>query len=295
MWNDDQIAASDIHLGEFLLSASIKLVGTDVSFRITTDYGPTANNRKDDFFFSELLAQKPSPGTKWLDNGDFNQIYRAKDKNKRNANISRINRFRNTLHSCELREIHLQNRKFTWSNERADPTLCKLDGFFCNSDWDLHFDSHILYALSSSLSDYCPLLLASDRGPKRPRAFKFEFFWTRLPGFKQVVIDAWVKPTLHTEPCRILAEKLKRTAVCLRRWSNNFFSDAKLQLSMALEVILRLDMAMDVRPLSLEERDLRARLKKRVIGLAVLERARKKQSSRISNLKGRRKHSIFPS
>jgi hypothetical protein len=35
--------------------------------------------------------------------------------------------------------------------------LCKLDAFYCNSDWDICFESHVLNALSSSLSDHCPL------------------------------------------------------------------------------------------------------------------------------------------
>lgn len=50
---------------------------------------------------------------------------------------------------------------------------------------------------------------------------------------------------------------------------------------MALEVILRLDVGMDTHPLSGEERDLRARLKRKIIELAVLER----QASRIVSLK----------
>lgn len=54
---------------------------------------------------------------------------------------------------------------------------------------------------------------------------------------------------------------------------------------MALEIILRLDEAQDVRILSPEEADLRKRLKRRVVGLAVLERTRKRQSSRITNIK----------
>jgi hypothetical protein len=54
---------------------------------------------------------------------------------------------------------------------------------------------------------------------------------------------------------------------------------------MALEVILRLDMAQESRALSGEERDLRSRLKKRIIGLAVLDKSRKRQSSRVTNLK----------
>jgi hypothetical protein len=254
------------------------------SFRLSTVYGPTSHALKDEFF-SELMASRPQAGTKWLVNGDFNQIYRARDKSNRNICLSRMNRFRDALASCELKEIHLQNRRFTWSNERNTPTLCKLDSFFCNAEWDLHFNDHILHALSSSLSDHCPLLLVDDRGPKRPRTFKFENFWIKLPGFLQVVRDAWDKPVPHTEPCHKLYHKLANTGKSLRKWSRGFFSEAKLQLHMALSVILRLDEAQDTRPLSPAEADIRRRLKRRVISLAVLERSRKKQCARITNLK----------
>ena len=54
---------------------------------------------------------------------------------------------------------------------------------------------------------------------------------------------------------------------------------------MALEIILRFDIAQESRELSPEESDLRMRLKRRVISLAVLDRSRKRQSSRVANLK----------
>lgn len=38
-------------------------------------------------------------------------------------------RFRNTLNACDIKEIHLQNRKFMWTNEQQDPTMRKLDTF----------------------------------------------------------------------------------------------------------------------------------------------------------------------
>jgi len=58
-----------------------------------------------------------------------------------------------------------------------------------------------------------------------------------------------------------------------------------MKLHMALEVILRLDVAHENRSLSPAELDLRAKLKKRVLGLAVIERARSRQASRVSNIK----------
>ena len=62
-------------------------------------------------------------------------------------------------------------------------------------------------------------------------------------------------------------------------------SDAKMKLVMAVEVIKRLDIAQESRALSDAELTLRRGLKRRVMGLAVMERLRKKQASRITNLR----------
>jgi hypothetical protein len=53
----------------------------------------------------------------------------------------------------------------------------------------------------------------------------------------------------------------------------------------ALLVILHFDMAQEVRQLSVGELDIRAKLKKKVVALAVVERARKRQCARIANIK----------
>lgn len=126
---------------------------------------------------------------------------------------------------------------------------------------DIAFDTHILHALSSSLSDHCPLLLAKDDGPKRPKSFRFENYWIKMPGFQQVVQDAWSEESTHTEPYQRLFHKLKKTSQKLRRWSKSLFASSKVQIHMALEVILHLDLAQEERELSPDERDLRKRLK----------------------------------
>lgn len=106
-----------------------------------------------------------------------------------------------------------------------------------------------------------------------------------MPGFQQVVQEVWNETSAHNEPYQRLFHKLKKTSHKLRSWSKSLFSNAKVQLHMALEVILRLDEAQDLRALSPAELDLRKRLKKKVVGLAVMERARKRQTSRITNIK----------
>lgn len=119
--------------GAFFLFAKVTIASSGTSFKLTSVYGPTRSNLKD-AFFQELAQEKPPTGDKWLVTGDFNQIYRARDKNRANVDRSRIVRFRNALNVCELEEIRLQNRKFTWSNERNDPTMSKLDSFLCNEE-----------------------------------------------------------------------------------------------------------------------------------------------------------------
>jgi hypothetical protein len=59
----------------------------------------------------------------------------------------------------------------------------------------------------------------------------------------------------------------------------------KVLFHAALLVILQLDIAQERRPLSPDERALRACLKRRTISLAILERARKKQCARVNNVK----------
>ena len=92
LWDDRVVQASNVVIGTFSLSATIAVNGADLSFKLTTVYGPTRGNLKD-AFFAELVASKPPAGTRWLVMGDFNQIHKASDKNRGNSNKSRIVRF----------------------------------------------------------------------------------------------------------------------------------------------------------------------------------------------------------
>lgn len=154
-------------------------------------------------------------------------IYEARDKNNLNLNRRLMGQFRTALNQSKLIEISLQNRKFTWSNERANPTLCKLDRIFCNKDWDVLFSNVQLQALSSSMSDHYPLYLGPTKGPYRKVSFKFENFWTRVPGFCDVVQQAWNMPMTGHSALVILRQKLQNVAKALKNWSSFHFRALK--------------------------------------------------------------------
>ncbi|XP_071674403.1 uncharacterized protein [Lolium perenne] len=263
LWNDEHVEISNVHLGTHLISANVSVRSCGTSFKLTTVYGPTDHAEKE-AFLTEAIAAKPPDDSNWLIIGDFNLIYQK---------------------SPYLKELKLQNRKFTWSNERQTPTLVRLDRAFCNTAWDLAFENHALFALSSSLSDHCLILLSNQSGPRKPPIFRFESFWTKMPGFREVVQQAWSAPSSHSQPVHVINHNLKATAMGLKSWSRSLFSDSKLQLLMALDVILQLDVAQESRALSEDEIWLRASLKRRVKGLAAMDRSRKRQASKILYLR----------
>lgn len=143
LWNDDVVDIKHIIKRTFSLTASVIIKESALSFNLTLVYGPTKDSEKANFL-NEISNAAPQPDVKWLILGVFNLIYKARDKNNSNLNLRRMHNFRDTLNSCKLKEIHLQNRKYTWSNEQRNSTLVRLDRVFCNEAWDLTFSSQIL-------------------------------------------------------------------------------------------------------------------------------------------------------
>jgi hypothetical protein len=93
--------------------------------------------------------------------------------------------------------------------------------------------------------------------------------------------EAWSTNTGHAEPYQNLFHKLKGAAKGHTKWSRGLFSRTNVLLHVALLVILQFDIAQESRSLSPDELELCANLKRRVISLAIVERARKKQRARI--------------
>lgn len=91
--------------------------------------------------------------------GDFNLISREADKSNDKINRSMMARFRRMLNMLELKEVYLNGRRYTWTNERERATLVKLDHVFMTNDWEDIFPSCFLTAISSAISDHCPMVL----------------------------------------------------------------------------------------------------------------------------------------
>ena len=183
-----------------------------------------------------------------------------------------MTRFRSKLNILELKEMYLNGRRYTWSNERVEATLEKIDHAFCTNSWeDLHPSSHLM-ALGSAVSNHWPMLLDLNADLIMGRRFKFEAFWTRVEGFMEVVSVAWGSIPAAGNPYVVLDAKPRATAEALKKWSVRRIGNIKMQIAIAMEVILRLDKEMDSGPLTQPEHALRKLLKKKLLGLCSLER-----------------------
>jgi hypothetical protein len=87
--------------------------------------------------------------------------------------------------------------------------------------------------------------------------------------FLETVEGSWSAGPFIANPFKRVAATTKP----LTKWNERFIGSNKEQIMVANELILRLDIEMESRPLSPKERGFRKLLKHKLIGLALLERA----------------------
>jgi hypothetical protein len=98
---------------------------SSVSWWLSTVYGPQLDADKLSLLH-ELRASRNCCSGPWLLCGDFNLIYKAKDKSNARLNRRVMSAFRQFLDNVEVLELHLHGRLYTWSSEQVHPTLIEL-------------------------------------------------------------------------------------------------------------------------------------------------------------------------
>lgn len=282
-WDTSVVNLSNPHHTTYTLTALVK-PSEGPQWWLTGVYGPQLDQEKLDFLQEQVDIRDLHAGP-WMVVGDFNLLVNPEDKSNDRINRRMLARFRAKLNMLELKELYLNGRRYTWSNERARATLEKVDHVFCTPSWEDMYPKCCLTAIGTAISDHCPLLLDLHADLCMGKRFKFEAFWTKADGFMDTVANAWGSVPSEGNPYVVLDQKLKATAKSLKKWSDRWIGNVKLQIAIALEVILRLDKAMDNRELTEQERDLRKVLKRKLLGLSSLERSIARQRSRILYLK----------
>ncbi|XP_073355103.1 uncharacterized protein [Aegilops tauschii subsp. strangulata] len=280
----DVLCVNIIHKGEFSITANVLSLSDDKAWAVTSVYGPQEVDDKIRFLqeIEHIGQQMQLPR---IINGDFNLVKGEAERSSGRANRRMVAKFRHTINCLGLHDMPLVGRKFTWCNDQQRLIITRLDWVLFNNDWEEIYPISDLLALSSNISDHCPLMLSCAAGHPRARRFRFENFWCKLPGFLETVKRAWEEEVDSSDPAKVLSIELQRTAKALRSWGQKKQGSLEMQFQISNDVILRLDTAQETRDLSLEERRLKAFLKGKCLALAALERIRVRQRARVRDLR----------
>jgi exonuclease III len=142
----------------YSITMRIQELSSSASWSLTTVYGPTRGLEKE-IFLQEIRDISAGIDGPWMVNGDLNMIYGAEDKNNPRIHRREMGRFRRLLSDLELKELHLHDQLYTWSNERSNPTLERIDRVFVSAKWEDIYPNSYLQPLYSGCSDHAPLLL----------------------------------------------------------------------------------------------------------------------------------------
>jgi exonuclease III len=112
LWKGVEVAVTNVHVTRYSITAEVTLHHCSTSFIISVVYGPSRRSEKESFL-QHLRQLKPPNGSHWLILGDFNLIYKERDKNNSNLNFRLMSRFRRTIDYCQIKELRLQNWKYT--------------------------------------------------------------------------------------------------------------------------------------------------------------------------------------
>lgn len=123
----------------------------------------------------------------------------------------------------------------------------------------------------NQISDHYPLLVSLTAGCHGKKRFHFESFWTKLPGFHEVVADSWGQEVTIGCPMERISVKLKRLTRALHSWGQKQVGHIKSQLGVTREILHRIEIAQDSRKLTSDENSLRCELKRHSMALSSLE------------------------
>jgi exonuclease III len=219
-FNTDVFDVRENEIGEFMIRTLILHREQNLIWNFVNVYGAAQKENKGRLLceLSSFCSRSRDP---LLVGGDFNIIRKAEKKNKPGGVNKWSFLFNSIIEQNGLVEFDLNNRLFTWSNNRIDPTFEKLDRFLASREWDLAYNNINVRGLNRSFSDHVPLCIQTDVIPIGSRVFKYELCWKDRPDFHKKVIDNWSIPVKAKGSIDIWKTKIKRLKQMLKGWNIN--------------------------------------------------------------------------
>jgi exonuclease III len=177
----------------FFLGSLVRNRKTNFRFWVLNIYGP-ANHEFSSSFIEGLCNFCRNESLPILFGGDFNLIRNNKERNKGQGDPKLMELFNDFIGDFQLRDLHINGVKFSWTNKQQDPIMEKLDRVLMTSSWDIQYANSYAWFKARVGSDHSPLVL--DTGEKREPRTKYFYFqerWFHLDNFDMLVKNKWVE------------------------------------------------------------------------------------------------------
>ncbi|CAL5438187.1 unnamed protein product [Camellia sinensis] len=177
----------------------------------------------------KLKEEFPNP---WLLGGDFNEIRQIGERkgcSRRDRGMKDFNEF---IDKCEVSEVPLLGRRFTWCNSSLGEKWSRIDRIFVDPKWIEVFNFK-LWGLPRLVSDHCPLLLMEDERDWGPKPFRVLNAWFLHKDFRKFWELHWKEPSVVGWAGFILFQKLKILKGSLRSWNVEVFGNVQNKLKAA--------------------------------------------------------------
>lgn len=120
--------------------------------------------------------------------GDFNSIRHPEERVGSSEIVHRsdMRSFDNFINDALLVDLPLQGRKYTWYKPNGN---CKsrIDRVMVNDSLLENWPNSMIRGLPRSISDHCPIILATKHVDWGPKPFRFANMWLSHPEFKVIV------------------------------------------------------------------------------------------------------------
>jgi len=264
-WKSKLFSGELIFSNEHAISVQMSSMHNNDSWLLTNVYAPCTDEGKRQFVNWFKNIQIPHE-VDWLVVGDFNLMRKHEDRNKEGGDSSEMFLFNSAISSLGLNEITLQGRKYTWSNMQSNPLLQKIDWTFTSNSWNIKFPDTSVKGYDMTPSDHAPCLVRVSTKIPKTKVFRFENCWLRLPGFQQLISDAWGAPMPHLDQAKSITAKFKKLRKALKEKQASM-ANLKTVISNVKLVIQFLELLEEYRDLSLLEWNFRSILKKKLTEL----------------------------
>ncbi|XP_073351707.1 uncharacterized protein [Aegilops tauschii subsp. strangulata] len=218
----------------FTLTSFFEFAADAAPFAVTNVYAPCTPERRPEFL-AEIRTIARTCVLPWILVGDFNLARCPDEKNSPNFDAGAAAAFNLAIEDLSLQDLPLVDRRFTWSNCRADPTLVRLDRALINLEW----------------SSCCSL-------------FRHERCWAFSEDYRTLIRNVWARPqNRRGRVAQRLSRSLKWARCAPKKWARARKRPGEV-VSNCRAVIELLDLTEEVRALSTPELLLRAFVKERI-------------------------------